>query len=53
MVFRSHNDRNLSFKINEASIEIVSSCQYLGLYFSNSGSFLNARKHLAAQEKNH
>lgn len=51
LVFGSHNDRNISFKINDIPIEVTTSYKYLGVLFSKSGSFLNARKYLATQAK--
>ena len=39
------------FKIGNENIEIVDSYKYLGVLFSQSGSFLHARKHVVQQAK--
>ena len=39
----------MKFSIGSNTLEIVNQYKYLGVYFSKSGSFLNARKHIAAQ----
>ncbi len=39
------------FNLEEKNIEIIDKYKYLGVYFSQSGSFLNARKHIVQQAK--
>ena len=43
--------KNLISKIDNTIIEIVDRYKYLGIVFSQSGSFLNARKHIVQQAK--
>ena len=49
VVFNSRNNSNYTFKIGEHTIQIANKYKYLGVILS--GSFLNARKHLAEQAK--
>ena len=42
---------NFSFIIDNKEIEIVDKYKYLGVWFSQSGSFFNTRKHIAQQAK--
>ena len=51
IVFNSKNSNNYEFKIGDHIIKITDRYKYLGVVFSKSGSFLNARKHLAEQSK--
>ena len=51
IVFNSKNNDNFEFKIGDHTIKITSKYKYLGVIFSRSGSFLNARKHLVEQSK--
>ena len=39
------------FALGDNVIEIVDKYKYLGVFFSQSGSFLNARKHIVQQAK--
>ena len=39
------------FILDDKIIEIVDRYKYLGVWFSQSGSFLNARKHIVQQAK--
>ena len=41
----------MQFKLNEDIIEIVNKYKYLEVYFSQSGSSRNARKHIVQQAK--
>ena len=49
IIFGSRGSSSLKFSIGSNTLEIVNQYKYLGVYFSKSGSFLNARKHIAAQ----
>ena len=49
VIFNSRNDQNYLFSIGEHRIKITDKYKYLGIILSRSGSFLNARKHLAEQ----
>ena len=51
VIFNSRNRNNYEFKIGDNVIKITDKYKYLGVVFSKSGSFLNARKHLAEQSK--
>ena len=51
IVFGARNTDKFNFKFGDATLEIVDKYKYLGTYFSKSGSFLNARKHLVEQAK--
>ena len=53
VIFHSRNSNNYEFIIGENVIKITDKYKYLGVVFSKSGSFLNARKHLAEQLKSH
>lgn len=41
----------VDFKIDGEIIETVAKYKYLGIFFTQSGSFLNARKHIVLQAK--
>ena len=49
MIFGAKKTDCFSFYIGKTKLEIVNACKYLGTYFAPSGSFLTARKHIAAQ----
>ena len=51
VIFNSRNDQNYLFSIGEHRIKITDKYKYLGIILSRSGSFLNARKHLAEQAR--
>lgn len=51
VIFHSRNNRAFEFKIGNHIIKITDKYKYLGVVFSKSGSFLNARKHVAEQAK--
>ena len=51
LIFGTRKRSDIQFKLNEDIIEIVNKYKYLGVYFSQSGSFLNARKHIVQQAK--
>ena len=51
LIFGSRKKPNFQFKIDDTIIEIVDRYKYLGIVFSQSGSFLNARKHIVQQAK--
>ena len=41
----------MTFRLNDKELEIVKSYKYLGVLFSQSGSFLNAKLHIVKQAK--
>ena len=49
MIFNARRTNNFEFNIGGHNIEITHKYKYLGVLFSNSGSFLNARKHIIEQ----
>ena len=49
VVFGARSLQNYPFKIDTQSLEVTNKYHYLGLTFTNNGSFLNARKHIAEQ----
>ena len=49
MSFSKGRFRNYNFILNNETLEIVKEFKYLGILFSRSGSFLAAKKHIAAQ----
>ena len=51
VVFNSQTNKNLSFHLGGQPIEISKSYKYLGVIFSKSGNFLQARKHIVDQAK--
>ena len=51
VIFGTRGKSKLNFKIGEETIEIANSYKYLGVLFSQSGSFLGARKHVVQQAK--
>lgn len=51
IVFGSRSNNKYKFKLGQAMLETVSQYKYLGVYFSKSGSYLNARKHIVEQAK--
>ena len=51
VVFGSRNNKAFNFKLGAHTLEIVDNYKYLGVYFAKSGSFLTARKHIAAQAR--
>ena len=51
IIFNSKKNDNFEFKIGGHVIKIADKYKYLGVVFSRSGSFLNARKHAAEQSK--
>lgn len=51
LIFGARKKPNIMFKIGNENIEIVDSYKYLGVLFSQSGSFLHARKHVVQQAK--
>ena len=50
-MFGTNRPNRYSFKIGELHIETVTKYKYLGVFFSSSGSFLNAKVHLVEQAK--
>lgn len=46
---RGRLHKNMQFKFQNKDIEIVKEYKYLGIYFSRSGSFAAAKKHIAEQ----
>lgn len=51
IIFGARKTNIFSFKLENHTLEIVDSYKYLGTFFSQSRSFLNARKHIAEQAK--
>ena len=51
VVFGARKTNSFHFKLGDQNIEITDRYKYLGIYFSQSRSFLNARKHIAEQAK--
>lgn len=51
VIFGARKLPKLQFKIGSECIEIVSNYKYLGIIFSQTGSFLSARKHIVQQAK--
>lgn len=51
VIFNSKSKNNFTFKIGTSDIQVVDSYKYLGVILSKSGSFLNARKHIAEQAR--
>lgn len=51
VIFGAKKTSHFNFKIGHQTIEITDRYKYLGVYFSQSRSFLNARKHIVEQSK--
>ena len=51
VIFNSRTNRNLTFTLGGQNIAINDTYKYLGIIFSKSGRFLNARKHIVEQAK--
>ncbi|MES9903304.1 MAG: reverse transcriptase family protein, partial [Sedimenticola sp.] len=51
IVFGTTKIANFNFTLNGVHVETVKEYKYLGILFSASGSFLNARKQIASQAK--
>ena len=51
VIFNSKSINKPIFKIGASDIQVVDSYKYLGVILSKSGSFLNARKHIAEQAR--
>ena len=51
LIFGTRAHSNLSFKMGNEGLEIADAYKYLGVLFSQSGSFLGARKHVLQQAK--
>ena len=51
MIFGARKTSNIAFKIDGEIIETVAKYKYLGIFFTQSGSFLNARKHIVQQAR--
>ena len=51
VVFGARKTDHFNFRFGDSTLEIVDKFKYLGTIFSQSGSFLNARKHVTAQAK--
>jgi hypothetical protein len=49
IIFGTNRPDNYNFRINNVQVEIVKEYKYLGILFSSSGSFFNARKSIASQ----
>ena len=51
MIFNARRTNNFEFNIGGHNIEVTDKYKYLGVLFSKSGSFLNARKHIIEQSR--
>ena len=51
VVFGARNTNHFHFRLGNNDIEFTDKYNYLGVTFSSSGSFLNARKHVVEQAK--
>ena len=51
VVFGARKTYHFNFRLGDSTLEIVDTFKYLGTIFSQSSSFLNARKHVTAQVK--
>ena len=51
MIFNARRTNNFAFNIGGHNIEITDKYKYLGVHFSKSGSFLNARKHIIERSR--
>lgn len=51
IVFGTRKNNQFAFSIGPNRLDIVDSYKYLGVFFSRSGSFLTARKHIATQAR--
>ncbi|MEW8542872.1 MAG: reverse transcriptase family protein, partial [Candidatus Thiodiazotropha sp.] len=51
IIFGARNITNFRFHMGTTEIEIIKLYKYLGVFFSSSGSFLNARKHIVEQAR--
>ena len=51
IIFGSRGNQPYTFNLGSNPIEIVDSYKYLGVFFTKSGSFLTARKHIAEQAR--
>ena len=49
MIFGARKVNHFSFYLGDTNLEIVNSYKYLGTFFTPTGSFLQARKHIATQ----
>ena len=49
IISKGNARRNINFKIGQSTIQHVNEYKYLGIFLSKSGSFLNAKKHIAEQ----
>ena len=51
VIFNSRTNRNMTFTLGGQTLSITDKYKYLGVIFSKSGSFLNAKKHIVEQAK--
>lgn len=51
IIFGARKINSYNFSLGDNCIEITDKYKYLGVYFSQSRSFLNARKHVVEQSK--
>ena len=51
IVFECRGNQHFNSKLGSNSIETVDSYKYLGVFFTKSGSFLKARKHVVEQAR--
>jgi len=49
VIFSSGRQEQTNFTFNNNPIEITNEYKYLGIFFSRSGSFYQAKKHIASQ----
>ena len=51
VIFGNRSVNSFQFKLGENVLEFSDSYHYLGVKFSSSGSFLNARRHIVEQAR--
>ena len=51
VIFGAKKTDSFNFKLNGKNVQITDKYKYLGIYFSQSRSFLTARKHIVEQAK--
>ena len=51
IIFGTRNRTRHNFKLGDTMLELTDTYHYLGVTFSNNGSYLNARKHNVSQAK--
>ena len=51
LIFGACSCHDRQFRIGNEKVETVGNYKYLGIYFSQTGSFLNAKKHFVQQQR--